>query len=117
MLTFRILSRSVTIQPSHPSTSARAVPWRNERQASKEEMPCRTAVEMKLSTRANCSTPFLRASTDHKLIAEAFLSVPGMAQFLRVEVPPRVFTAKCGEPQAATSNGRRGGSGVPCLKE
>ncbi|MBQ3706266.1 MAG: hypothetical protein II888_07400, partial [Clostridia bacterium] len=40
-----------------------------------------------------------------------FHSVPGMAQFSRVKVPPRVFTAKCSEPQAATSNGRRGGSG------
>ena len=32
-----------------------------------------------------------------------------MAQFLRVKVPPRVFTAKCSEPQAAASNDRRGG--------
>ena len=39
-------------------------------------------------------------------------SVPGMAQFLRVKDPPRVITAKCSEPQAAVSNGRRGGSGV-----
>ena len=38
--------------------------------------------------------------------------VPGMTRFLRVKVPPRVFTAKCSEPQAANSNGRRGGSGV-----
>ena len=38
--------------------------------------------------------------------------MPGMAQFLRVKVPPQVFTAKCSEPQAAVSNGRRGGSGV-----
>jgi hypothetical protein len=27
-----------------------------------------------------------------------------MAQFQRVEVPPRVVTAKCSEPQAAESN-------------
>ncbi|MBR4501958.1 MAG: hypothetical protein IKP22_08725, partial [Clostridia bacterium] len=45
---------------------------------------------------------------------ETFLAfrVPGMAQFLRVKVPPRVVTAKCSEPQAAVSNDRRGGSGV-----
>jgi hypothetical protein len=49
-----------------------------------------------------------------QLIRELLLyeSVPGMAQFLRVKVPPRVFTAKCSEPQAAVSNDRRGGSGV-----
>ena len=41
-----------------------------------------------------------------------FYSVPGMAQFLWVKVPPRVVTAKCSEPQAAASNDRRGGSGV-----
>ena len=41
-----------------------------------------------------------------------FFSVPGMAQFLQVKVLPRVFTAKCSEPQAADSNVRRGGSGV-----
>ena len=35
-----------------------------------------------------------------------------MAQFLRVEVPPQVFTAKCSEPQAAVSNDRKEGSGV-----
>jgi hypothetical protein len=35
-----------------------------------------------------------------------------MAQFLRVKVPPRVFTAKCSEPQADASNGGGGGSGV-----
>ena len=33
-----------------------------------------------------------------------FLCVPGMAQFLRVKVPSRVFTAKCSEPQAENSN-------------
>jgi hypothetical protein len=38
--------------------------------------------------------------------------VPGMAQFLRVKVPPQVFTAKCSEPQANDSNGVGGGSGV-----
>ena len=41
-----------------------------------------------------------------------FVSVPGMAQFLRVEVPPRVFTAKCSEPQAIDGNVKGGGSGV-----
>ena len=41
-----------------------------------------------------------------------FQSVQGMAQFLRVKVLSRVFTAKRSEPQAAASNGRRGGSGV-----
>ena len=41
-----------------------------------------------------------------------FLGVPGMAQFSRVKVPPRVFTAKCSEPQACDSNGVGGGSGV-----
>ena len=33
-----------------------------------------------------------------------FTCVPGMAQFLRVKVPSRVFTAKCSEPQAENSN-------------
>ena len=50
-----------------------------------------------------------------KSIAVAMLfsySVPGMAQFLRVKVPPQVFTAKCSEPQANDSNGVGGGSGV-----
>ena len=42
----------------------------------------------------------------------AFSSVPGTAQFLRVKVPPQVFTAKCSEPQAGISNGDGGGSGV-----
>ena len=46
------------------------------------------------------------------MLRRGFISVPGMAQFLRVEVLPRVFTAKCSEPQAAVSNDRRGGSGV-----
>ncbi len=41
-----------------------------------------------------------------------FVCVPGMAQFLRVKVPPRVVTAKCSEPQANASNGSGGGSGV-----
>ena len=40
------------------------------------------------------------------------ICLPGMAQFLRVKVPPQVVTAKCSEPQAAVSNDRRGGSGV-----
>lgn len=31
-------------------------------------------------------------------------SVPGMAQFLLVRVQSRVFTAKCSEPQAESSN-------------
>lgn len=34
----------------------------------------------------------------------ALVSVPGMAQVLRVKVPSRVFTAKCSEPQAEDSN-------------
>ena len=32
------------------------------------------------------------------------LCVPGMAQFLLVRVQSRVFTAKCSEPQAESSN-------------
>ena len=40
------------------------------------------------------------------------ISVPGMAQFLRVKVPPRVVTAKCSEPQADVSNDGGGVSGV-----
>ena len=44
--------------------------------------------------------------------SRAIRSVPGMAQFLQVKVLPRVYTAKCSEPQAAASNDRRGGSGV-----
>ena len=35
----KIISSGVSVQSSHPSTSARAVPLRSERQASKEEMP------------------------------------------------------------------------------
>jgi len=38
--------------------------------------------------------------------------VPDVAQYLRVKVPPQVFTAKCSEPQANDSNGVGGGSGV-----
>lgn len=33
-------------------------------------------------------------------------SVPGMAQFWRVKVLSRVFTAKCSEPQAESSNAK-----------
>ena len=50
-----------------------------------------------------------RTGVSHPLLP---VCVPGMAQFLRVKVPPRVVTAKCSEPQAAVSNDRRGGSGV-----
>lgn len=39
-------------------------------------------------------------------------SVPGMAQFWRVKVLSRVFTAKCSESQVGISNGMDGGSGV-----
>ena len=39
-------------------------------------------------------------------------SVPSMALILLVQVQPRVFTAKCSEPQVGTSNGMDGGSGV-----
>ena len=46
------------------------------------------------------------------LESAGFVDVPGMAQFLRVKVPPQVFTAKCSEPQAGISNGDGGGSGV-----
>ena len=45
-------------------------------------------------------------------LREVLLCVPGMAQFLRVKVPPRVFTAKCSEPEAVDGNGKGGGSGV-----
>ena len=38
--------------------------------------------------------------------------VPSMALILLVQVQPRVFTAKCSEPQVGTSNGMGGGSGV-----
>jgi len=33
-----------------------------------------------------------------------FHGVPGMAQFLLVRVQSQVFTAKCSEPQAESSN-------------
>lgn len=42
----------------------------------------------------------------------ALLCVPSMALILLVQVQPRVFTAKCSEPQVGTSNGMGGGSGV-----
>ena len=42
----------------------------------------------------------------------AFLCVPSMALILLVQVQPRVFTAKCSEPQVGISNGMDGGSGV-----
>ena len=42
----------------------------------------------------------------------SFLCVPSMALILLVQVQPRVFTAKCSEPQVGTSNGMDGGSGV-----
>lgn len=32
------------------------------------------------------------------------MCVPGMAHLLQVKVLPRVFTAKCSEPQAGSSN-------------
>jgi hypothetical protein len=38
--------------------------------------------------------------------------VPSMAPILLVKVQPRVFTAKCSEPQVGISNGMDGGSGV-----
>ena len=37
---------------------------------------------------------------------------PGPAQFQRVQVPPRVSTARCSEPKADASNGGADGSGV-----
>lgn len=40
----------------------------------------------------------------HPASSVPFICVPGMAQFQRVKVPPRVVTAKCSEPQAAESN-------------
>ena len=42
----------------------------------------------------------------------AFLRVPSMALILLVQVQPRVFTAKCSEPQVGISNGMDEGSGV-----
>ena len=39
-------------------------------------------------------------------------SVPSMALILLVQVQPRVFTAKCSEPQVGISNGMDEGSGV-----
>ena len=41
-----------------------------------------------------------------------FFCVPSMSLILLVQVQPRVFTAKCSEPQVGTSNGMGGGSGV-----
>ena len=41
-----------------------------------------------------------------------FLCVPSMALILLVQVQPRVFTAKCSEPQVGISNGMGEGSGV-----
>ena len=41
-----------------------------------------------------------------------FLCVPSMALILLVQVQPRVFTAKCSEPQVGISNGMDEGSGV-----
>ena len=42
----------------------------------------------------------------------AFLRrVPSMALILLVQVQPRVFTAKCSEPQVGISNGMDGESG------
>lgn len=38
--------------------------------------------------------------------------VPSMALILLVKVHPRVFTAKCSEPQVGISNGMYEGSGV-----
>lgn len=38
--------------------------------------------------------------------------VPSMALILLVQVQPRVFTAKCSEPQVGISNGMDEGSGV-----
>ena len=38
--------------------------------------------------------------------------VPSMALILLVQVQPRVFTAKCSEPQVGISNGMDGGRGV-----
>jgi len=42
----------------------------------------------------------------------ALLCVPSMALVLLVKVQPRVFTAKCSEPQVGISNGMDEGSGV-----
>ena len=47
-----------------------------------------------------------------KLEPAALFCVPSMALILLVQVQPRVFTAKCSEPQVGTSNGMGGGSGV-----
>ena len=41
-----------------------------------------------------------------------FICVPSMALILLVQVQPRVFTAKCSEPQVGISNGKDEGSGV-----
>ena len=41
-----------------------------------------------------------------------FFCVPSMALILLVQVQPRVFTAKCSEPQVGISNGMDEGSGV-----
>lgn len=38
--------------------------------------------------------------------------VPSMELILLVQVQPRVFTAKCSEPQVDTSNDMDGGGGV-----
>ena len=42
----------------------------------------------------------------------AFACVPSMALILLVQVQPRVFTAKCSEPQVGIINGMDEGSGV-----
>ena len=41
--------------------------------------------------------------------------VPSMALILLVQVQSRVFTAKCSEPQAVSSNAKGGVSGVAKL--
>lgn len=40
------------------------------------------------------------------------ICAPSMALILLVQVQPRVFTAKCSEPQVGISNGMDAGSGV-----
>ena len=45
-------------------------------------------------------------------ITAVLYCVPSMALILLVKVQPRVFTAKCSEPQVSNSNGMEGGSGV-----
>lgn len=40
----------------------------------------------------------------------SFMRVPSMAHILLVQVQPRVFTAKCSEPQVGISNGMDDGS-------